>query len=306
MKTRTLPWGRPRRALKLGPTHAAWVDLSKHWWGGARRHLRQIDLPPDLLRPSPVERNIGDPDALAAQLRALIGTDRRPAWSPCPIVLVLPDLCVRASLMELATLPADQSERDALIRWRLDKEAFFPMAGARLVSQVIGPNTVLAVVIRDAVLLQYEQLCERLGLAPVEVDVSSFRLCNLFVSLIPPLDTAAWLSLLDGGFSLVIFHHGRPAFIRTKIHSPGRPEGVIQDLKSSFAFFTEKQAQAEVRRLILFSEEPQADLSRMANTELGLEVLHADWSRVPPKRRLAMADRSKAPILAAAAGVYGA
>jgi hypothetical protein len=298
-----LPWGRPRRALKLGPTQAAWVDLSKHWWGGGRRTLRQIDLPPNLLRPSPVERNIGDPDALAAQLRTLIGSNRRRAWSPRPIVLILPDLCVRASLMELATLPADLTERDALIRWRLNKEAFFPMAGARLVSQVVGPKTVLAVVIRDAVLLQYEELCETLALAPVEVDVSSFRLCNLFVSLIPPLDTAAWLSLLDGGFSLVIFHHGRPAFIRTKIHSPDRPEGVIQDLKSSFAFFTEKHTQAEVRRLILFSEEPQAELTRLANAELGLEVLQADWSRVPPKRRVAMADR-KAAILAAAAGVY--
>src|SRR5437763_12232760 len=79
-------------------------------------------------------------------------------------------------------------EREALIRWRLGQEKLFPLVGAKVVSQPLSPNgkqatgpqTVLAVAIQETVLHQYEEACEAVGLAPMQVDVVSFRLFNLW------------------------------------------------------------------------------------------------------------------------------
>ena len=64
------------------------------------------------------------------------------------MVLVLPDLCVRATLVALDVIPARASELETLLRWRLEREAFFPMTGTRLTWQVLDPRTVLTVAIR--------------------------------------------------------------------------------------------------------------------------------------------------------------
>src|SRR5438309_9098783 len=174
-----LGFGPPRYSLKLGPREAAWAVRSTDWRGQSRLRSTVVDLPSGLLRPSPVEPNISDVDALKSHLRALIGipdASQAPCW---PIALVLPDLCVRTVLLHVDTLPARSSERDALIRWRLEKEATFPVANARIVSQVVGPHTVLVVMIGESVLRQYETVCGDLGLVPVSVNATRFLLPNV-------------------------------------------------------------------------------------------------------------------------------
>jgi hypothetical protein len=297
-------FGHPRRALKLGPSHAAWVDVSRHWWGRCRRRAQQIDLPSGLLRPSPGEPNITDEAALLERLRPLVSS-RPGRLSLRPIVLILSDLCVRSRLLELERFPALRADRDALIRWRLDKEAFFPMAGTRLVSQIVGPKTVLAVVIREAVLDQYEAVCRAAGLLAVDIDIAGFRLCNLSMSLVPPQQTIAWLSLLDGAFSLVILRDQSPVFIRTKIQARSTPDAVLQDLQHSLAYFRERLGSGEVRRLILVTQSADAELPQLLREELGLEVIQPDWSEMPPKKQLPSNDPGHAGMLAAAAGIFG-
>src|SRR5438309_9713857 len=105
--------------LKLGPSHAAFVDVSRTWWGRSRRRHRQVNLPPGLIRPSPVEPNIADAGALENQLRTLLGNTRRKSVGRRPMVLVLPDVCVRATLLALDVIPGRASELERLLRWRL-------------------------------------------------------------------------------------------------------------------------------------------------------------------------------------------
>jgi hypothetical protein len=298
-----MKFAHPRCALKLGPTHAAWVDVSRRWWGGSRHHAQQIDLPSGLLRPSQEERNITDETLLLERVRPLVaGASKR--WSLRPIVLILSDLCVRSRLLELEQVPPRRIERDALIRWRLDKEAF-PIAGSRVVSQMVGPKTVLAVVIRQTVLEQYEAVCRAAGLLAVDIDIAGFRLCNLSMSLVPPQQTVAWLSLLDGGFSLIILRDQRPVFIRTKIQARSTAGAVLRDLQDSLAYCHERLGIGEIRRLILVAASPGIELENLLGTELGLEVIRPDWNETPPKRRLPSDDPNNAGMLAAAAGVFG-
>ena len=109
---------------------------------------------------------------------------------PRAATVILPDLAVRLAVLRLQDLPWSSEEREALVRWRLGQEQLLSLTGAKVFSQVLsepggsgdGPCTVLAVVVQEAVLAQYEAVCEAAGLIPQEVDVSSLRLFNLWTA----------------------------------------------------------------------------------------------------------------------------
>lgn len=271
----------PRCILKLGPTYATWIDASRHCWGTSRQDVKQVALPAGLIRPSPFETNISDVPALARELRGLIETSVR-TWSAKPILLVLSDLCVRTTLLELEKVPAQQAERDALIRWRLEREACFPMTGAKVLSQEVGPKTVLAVAIRESVLQQYEAACEAVGLLAVDVDIASFRLCNVTGPLIPAEGATGWLNLLDGAFSLVVLLDGRPAFIRMKIPGRSTAKALLEELQHSLAYFEEHHAHPKLQRLILLGSAPDSEFKHLVADELGIAVVEPEWKQMSP------------------------
>ena len=292
--------------LKLGPAHAAWVDMSRAWWGGSRRRHRQFDLPSGLIRPSPVEPNILDEAALVTQLYMLVGDRRKQSIGRRPIVLVLPDLCVRTTLLILDAIPPRRGELETLIRWRLEREASFPMADTRLTWQVLDPRTILTVVIREEVVKQYEAVCEAVGLFAVEVDIATFRLCNLFSSFVPSTESVAWLSLLDDGFTLIIFQGGRPSLVRTKVRTYGDPEGLLQDVANSLSVHGEGRSHQSPRRLILVSEHVESELVNRMTTDLGIIVIQPGWDDVQRSGLAPGPSSQQAGILAAAAGLIGA
>jgi len=228
-----------------------------------------VDLPSGLLKPSPVEPNISDVEALKSCLHALIGIPvgrQAPCW---PIALVLPDLCVRTLLLNVDTLPSRSSERDALIRWRLEKEASFPVASARVVSQVVGPHSVLVVMIGESVLHQYEMVCDELGLVPVSVQTTSLLLHNVARGYSPVEEPSGWLSVLDEGFTFMVHQAGRPVFVRTKTQSTQ----ILDDLAASLAFYEETHPGPPLRRLYVLSNEWEPDAMTAISKDLDLEVV---------------------------------
>ncbi len=300
-----LGFERPRLSVKLGPRQAAVVEVSRAWWGRPRSRYGLADLPEGLVRPSPVESNISDPAALESHLRTLLESGGQRAPKGRAAVLVLPDLCVRATLLEMDNLPARASEREKLVRWRLQQEASFPVEGSKVVSQVLGSKTILAAAIRETVLRQYEAVCEAVGLIPLEVDIASFRLWNMFSPAVPSDKPVAWLSLLDGGFSLIVFHAGRPTFLRTKFQTRTASEGVLRDLTDSLDVYAERHPEAAPRRLVLASESPEPDLVRRASAELGLDVAQARWEDACRAGWPQMNEATPVGVLAAVAGLLG-
>jgi hypothetical protein len=222
------------------------------------------------------------------------------------MVLVLPDLCVRATLIALDVIPARASELETLLRWRLEREAFFPMTGTRLTWQVLDPRTVLTVAIRETVIQQYEAVCEAVGLFPVEIDTATFRLCNLFSNLVPTAVPVAWLSLLDDGFTLIIFRAGRPTLVRTKARTYSDPEGLFQDIANSLTLHSEGDTQAAPHRLIFLAEEPGSELVQRISNELGLEVIQPGWGEVKHAGWSPSESTHQVSTLAAVAGLLGA
>jgi len=302
-------WGNSRlhHCLKLGPREAAWAESSRNWWGRRRDRCRLTQLPPGLIQPSPVEPNITDSAALATRLRALIQPEARGrsavhrlmAQVPRPVALIVPDLCVRGVIFRLDNVPTRSAEREALIRWRLGQEKLFPLVGAKVVSQPLstkngnlatGPQTVLAVAIQETVLHQYEAACEAVGLAPMQVDVVSFRLFNLWARAARGTggngaEDLLWLSLLDGGLTFLIFHAGQLVFLRSKLQLPGtriagessrleaeQADRVVAEIAASLLSCAETHPDLAAKRLILVSDGPQPGLARLISEEFGVEV----------------------------------
>ncbi len=303
-------WGRVRSygCLKLGPQNALWAESTSGWLGRHRNRCLVHRLPPGLIRPSPVEPNIQDPVELTRHLRKL--THAHPARKRGsfpfgirirrPAVLVLPDLSVRSVILRLENLPAAREEQAALVRWRLGQEQLFPLAGTKVMfhslggneSRTAGPQTVLAVAIRESVLTQFEEVCTTIGLIPTEVDIATFRLFNLWSRATGWLkkrtkDDLMWVSFLDGGMTVLVFQAGQLVFLRSKLLTgavstqipPDRDENTVQEILSSLAVCAEAHPNLSVSRLLVASEEPEDTLLSLMRQQLDVQVEELGWKQ---------------------------
>jgi Tfp pilus assembly protein PilN len=225
-----------------------------------------------------MEPNISDPAVLESRVQALLGSGRRKTE---PITLVLADLSVRAALLELDEVPARPAERDALVRWKMQQDSVFPLTGVRVVSQPLSSKSVLALAVRETVLRQYEGVCESVGLAPVSVDIAGFRLRAAMADSLPAREPVAWLSLLDGGFTLFIHHAGRLTFLRIKRQSGG--EGVFGDLAASLAYYAETHPQDPPSSFMVLDAQPEYELTQRVTNELGLRAIPVNGNEIRPR-----------------------
>ena len=236
-------WGlttsRPRHCLKIGAQTLAWGEAVRTWRGRYRYRCVLSPTPTGAIKLSPMDLNLTDMPAVKSCLRLLAGPSRdiRFAGSvwlsdvPRPIVLLLPDLSVRTTVLQLEQLPAQAEEQEALIRWRLGQEQLLPLAGAKIVWQGFSSHgaggershEVLVVAIQEAILKQYESLCESVGLLPQEVGVTSFRLFNLWLKAAGGRKRLGrdllWVSVSDGGLTCFVMQEGRLVFVRSKLLS---------------------------------------------------------------------------------------
>ena len=308
-------WGlitnRPRHCLKFGAHTLVWGEAVRTWRGRYRYRCGLSPVPIGSMRLSPVDLNMTDMPAVENRLRALAGPRRDIRFAghvwlsdvPRPIVLLLPDLSVRATLLRLEQFPAQAEEQEALIRWRLGQEQLLPLAGAKIVWQEFPSqeardersHVVLAVAIQEAILKQYESLCESVGLFPQEVDVTSFRLFNLWLKaaggrrrLVRDL---LWVNVSDGGLTCFIMKGGRLAFIRTKLLSVDglRSEEdrvavvvdtIVEECVASLRACREHHPGLKVTEIALAGDGPLPTVEQALSRELGLSLERLDWGTV--------------------------
>src|SRR5262245_414044 len=308
-------WGlltnRPRHCLKFGAQTLVWGEAVRTWRGRYRYRCGLSPVPIGAMRLSPVDLNMTDMPAVENRLRSLAGPRRDIRFAghvwlsnvPRPIVLLLPDLSVRATLLQLEQFPAQAEEQEALIRWRLAQEQLLPLAGAKIVWQEFPSQeardersyVVLAVAIQEAILKQYESLCESVGLIPQEVDVTSFRLFNLWLKaaggrrrLVRDL---LWVNVSDGGLTCFIMKRGRLAFVRTKLLSVEglRSEEdfvavvvdtIVEECAASLRACREHHPGLKVTEIVLAGDGPLPTVEQALTRELGLSPERLDWRTV--------------------------
>ena len=308
-------WGlttsRPRQCLKIGAQTLAWGEAVRTWRGRYRYRCVLSPTPAGAIKLSPMELNLTDMPAVESRLRSLAGPSRDIRFAggvwlsdiPRPIVLLLSDLSVRATVLQLEQLPAQAEEQEALIRWRLGQEQLLPLAGAKIVwqefpSQGAGDersHAILVVAIQEAILKQYESLCESVGLLPQEVGVTSFRLFDLWLKAAGGRKRLGrdllWASISDGGLTCFVLQEGRLVFVRSKLLSveglqgEGDPGGelvdnIVEECAASLRACRERHPGLNVTEIVLAGDRPFPTLEQALNSELGLSTERLDWEAV--------------------------
>lgn len=306
-----LTTSRPRQCLKIGAQTLAWGEAVRTWRGRYRYRCVLSPTPTGAIKLSPMDLNLTDVAAVESRLRSLVGPNRGlqfagPVWlsdAPRPIVLLLSDLSVRATVLELEQLPAQAEEQEALIRWRLGQEQLLPLARAKVVWQGFPSHgagdershAVLVVAIQEAILKQYESLCESVGLLPQEVGVTSFRLFDLWLKAAGGRKRLGrdllWASISDGGLTCFVLQEGRLVFVRSKLLSveglqgEGDPGGelvdnIVGECAASLRACRERHPGLNVTEIVLAGDSPFPTLEQALNSELGLSTERLDWEAV--------------------------
>lgn len=268
-------------------------------------------LPSGMVSEAFAFRNITDNEGLTAILRSSLKDS-----TTLPIRragLSLPDGLFRVQTFEFDELPANDGDRERLVRWRLEKAAAIDMAGTVLRYQVLPRQdrgcSVLACVAKQEVISQYEELLAGLGLEPWAVAPSSFNALNFYAPYLAaknlPGYALAWVA--EGSYTTIIVERGGPRFYRYREIKAGAPQEVtgrlIRELDDSIHFYLhmDRQQQSEVGHLYL-SGEPAliAPLSESLKNETTLEIETLAPSFVLP------GGAGSDPSLAAAFGAGGA
>ena len=308
-------WGlttsRPRQCLKIGAQTLAWGEAVRTWRGRYRYRCVLSPTPAGAIKLSPMDLNLTDMPAVESRLRSLAGPRRDLRFAglvwlsdvPRPIVLLLPDLSVRATVLQLEQLPARAEEQEALIRWRLGQEQLLPLAGAKIVWQGFPSHgagdgrshAILVVAIQEAILKQYESLCESVGLLPQEVGVTSFRLFNLWLKAAGGRKRLGrdllWVSVSDGGLTCFVMQESRLVFVRTKLLSAEGLQGeeelggdlvdnIVEECAVTLRACREHHPGLNVTEIVLASDSPFPTLEQALNSELGLSTERLDWEAV--------------------------
>lgn len=268
-------------------------------------------LPAGMVNETFASQNIKDFEGLASILRSSVKE-----CTTLPIRragLSLPDGIFRVQTLEFEELPANSRDRDRLIRWRLEKGTAFDTANTLLRYQVLPSQdrgcSVIACVVKQEVISQYEDLLMGLSIEPWAVAPSSFHALNFYAPYIAakniPGYALAWVT--EGSYTTIIIERGGPRFYRYKEIKAGAPEDVtgrlIRELDDSIHFYLhmDRQQLSEVGHLYL-SGEPAliAPLSESLKNETTLTI-----ETLMPSLVFA-AGAEADPALAAAFGAGGA
>jgi Tfp pilus assembly PilM family ATPase len=248
--------------------------------------LKTSPLPAGMVAETFASRNIKDFEGLASLLSSSLKVTT--ALPIRRVGLSLPDGIFRVQYLEFDELPANNRDRDRLIRWRLEKGAAYDTANTFLRYQVLPRQekgcSVLACVAKQEVISQYEELLTRLGFEPWAVVPSSFNAMNFYAPYLAakniPGYALAWIA--EGSYTTIIIERGGPRFYRYREIKAGVPEEVtgrlIRELDDSIHFYRhmDPQQQSEIGHLYLSGESALiAPLSEslMNETTLKIETL---------------------------------
>ena len=305
-----LSGSRPAQSLKIGGRALAWGESSKTWRGRHRYRCTLSPLPSGVVKLSPIDGNVVDREMLEERLRSLAGPQRRLRFLgrtllsdlPRPVTLILPDLAVRSTVLQLDEVPVRRDEQEALIRWRLGQEQRLPLTGAKLNWQVFPPrhpkervHTVLVVAVQESILAEYERTCEAAGLLPQEVTVASFRLFDLWLKAAGGTrclnSDLAFVMVADGGLTCLIIHEARPVFVRTKFLAGDAVAAedmatqesmarIIRETEVSILACQEHVPELQLARLVLMTDGDMPGLEDRLAHELAVSTDQLQWEHV--------------------------
>ena len=242
-------------------------------------HTGIVALPAGLVTESYSSANIHDFDGLTNVLRQWLAN--APAQAD-RTALSLPDGVFRVQTLEFDKLPDKSSDRERLIRWRLEKSAAFDISDTMLRYQVLRQGergfSVLACFVKQSVLEQYESMLLRLGLEPWIVGLSSFHILNFFLPIMAKKSAVSALShITDDFFTTIVTEGGGARFYRHKeVKRGGETKAkLVREIEDSLHFYNhmDRTQTSEVEHLYLAGESAlNYELAESLRTATSLDV----------------------------------
>jgi hypothetical protein len=178
-------------------------------------------LPAGALAPSLTARNLHDRGAVAAALgRVLerIGSPRR-------VGLIVPDPIGKVSIVKFEQVPARAQDLDQLIRWQVKKTAPFPIEDAQVtyvpgLHAPDGQEFVVTLARRD-IIVEFETLCEELGVHAGLVDIATFNVINAALAASQPPGDWLLVNMASDYASMAILRGADLIFFRSRTQTDG-------------------------------------------------------------------------------------
>ncbi len=169
---------RPRIAVEIRPEGVFAARANDA--GGVLAQVARAELPREAVQPSLRERNITDPQRVAAAVRHVLGQLQQGKLRD--VTLIVPDAAVRVILLDFDALPTDADEALAVVRFRLTRLLPFPADAAQISYQVMTERArqlqVLTVAIPYVVLAEYEAAVRDAGFEPGAVLPSTLAVAS--------------------------------------------------------------------------------------------------------------------------------
>ena len=216
---RLFPIHRPSAGISFSSTSVGITELHRPWFGKpVVTRVAQTPLPSGVLCPSRTAMNLKDSVQVVEHLRQLTEGLRDRA-----VAVSLPDLSACIGLFSLESFPPNEAERIGLLRWRFEQHDKIALGDAVLQYRVFHApqeddrrlTNVLAVMIKQPVLREYETALHAAGLLPVSVGVAALQLFELCRPLMTSLQEVFFAHHHDETLTVMAIRHGIPVFLRT-------------------------------------------------------------------------------------------
>jgi len=247
----------------------------------------QAELPAGVIAGSYTLPNICDPAQLTeAFRRCLHGLQGQPGRA----ALCLPDGIFRVQTLEFDELPGKTTDRERLIRWRLEKSAAFDLADTVLRYQVLARRdsrfTILSCIAKKTVIEQYEAMLREWGLEPWSIGLASFSTLNFYAPYMTGRSAVhALVHVTEEAFATIVSENGGVRFYRFKelkrVSSQEVRARLMREVEDSLHFYShmDRTQQSEVGHLYLSGEPGLRDAlaaELRGETSLNVELLTPD------------------------------
>jgi hypothetical protein len=207
-----------------------------------------LPLESSALEPSSDKINIADDSYLEESIKEGV---KKLNFSEKNIALLIPESCLKVFVFSFVPLPSSQKEKEEIIRWRVKKQMPLLPDDTRLSFTVLRSNEkekVLVSLARAAVVHEYENFFNRIGLRVGTVGVATLNLMNLIDR--EEADNLIVINLEEDYISLMAFLDSEIALYRVKplvresqarLSFSKKIEDVVKEIKNTVNFIEDRE-----------------------------------------------------------------
>ena len=208
----------PKAAIGIEQTYISAVALERQGRGSySVRQAATIEVPPHLIKPGFLERNLASTDEFRVILEEAVtsaGLMAQKRWS-----VSLPSASARSAIITLETEPASRQEAEEVLDWKAEQSFGAPAGELRITRYKIEPDRqgrtrYFATAVRLAVIDEYETVFESLDWKAGLILPRAVSEANWLIGANGKSDSLL-ISSQNDGFTALLFRGHEPAVVRT-------------------------------------------------------------------------------------------